>query len=462
MQKERNRVMKRMKHVVIFAARLLLLVGFIGACDDDDGGAVNPVDGGIVDGASAVTIDTAVPPLVDGEVVPVQTDDGNPDAIAVPPPVGIGIAVVLSDYASMSLTLVNPDTGAVEKEKCVTSGTVAAGLSLAFTGDVVLPSSPLVGGKVVLIDRKNGTLTWIDPADCKVVRQISVATGFFANPHDAAQIGDLIFVSRHETNVAPSAAIGDFDEGGDVLVVDARTGLPVGRIDLAAYATTAAKAVLPRPDRLLVKNGLLYVSLANAGPNFAADEIGAGRVVVIDPVTRMVTGMLDASPLLNCGGVQSLVGSGGVLLACNGNFGLMDGTQVNGSGLVWGPTGATPMVLSATVFGRPASFSEVVLATPTKGFVLVPGNFGGKPNDMVWAFDLETKAVNPVFEGKSGFVVLNLLWNHRQKQLYIAHADPKRPRIAVLNAVDPANPTPGTEIDPSAATGLPPVALGWY
>jgi hypothetical protein len=454
--------MKRTKHIVNLAAGALLLGSFLAACDDEDGGIGNVVDGGIVDGSSVATIDTAVAPKVDGDIVPVQTDGGDADAATIPTPASGGIAVVLSDYTSISLTLVNPDTGAVVKEKCVTSGTVAPGLSLAFSGDVVLPSSPLAGGKIVLIDRKNGTLTWIDPADCKVTRQISVATGFFANPHDAAQIGDLIFVSRHETNAAPTAATTDFDEGNDVLVVDAKTGLPVGRIDLAPFATTAAKTVLARPDRLLVKNGLLYVSLANVGPNFAVDEIGAGRVVVIDPLTRNVTGMLDASPLANCGGIQTLVGTGGILLSCNGNFALMDGTQINGSGIVWGTAGAAPMVLPASAFGRPASFSDVVLATATKGFVIVPGNFGGKPNDLVWAFDLETKAVKSVFEGKSGFVVVNLLWNHRQKQLYIAHADPARPRIVVLNAADPANPTPGAEIDPTAATGLPPVALGWY
>ena len=454
--------MKRTKHIVNLAAGALLLGSLLAACDDDDGGKNSPADGGFVDGSSIVTTDAAVAPRVDGDGISAHADGGNADADPNATRVVGGIAVILSDYASMSLTLVNSDTDAVEKEKCVTSGTVAPNLSLAFTGDVVLPSSPLVGGKVVLIDRKNGTLTWVDPADCKVVRQISVATGFFANPHDAAQIGDLIFVSRHETNVAPTAATTDFDEGGDVLVVDAKTGIPVGRIDLASYATTAAKPVLARPDRLLVKNGLLYVSLANVGPNFTVDEIGAGRVVVIDPMTRTVTGMLDASPLLNCGGVQSLVGTGGILLTCNGNFGLMDGTQVNGSGLVWGTTGAAPMVLPASAFGRPASFSDVALATATKGFVIVPGNFGGKPNDMVWAFDLDTKAVKSVFEGTSGFVIVNLLWNHRRNQLFIAHADPTRPRIVVLNAADPANPTLGTEIDPTAATGLPPVALGWY
>ncbi|MDZ4696674.1 MAG: hypothetical protein SGI86_16140, partial [Deltaproteobacteria bacterium] len=202
-------MMKRTKHFVNLAAGALLLGSLIAACDDDDGGKNSPADGGFVDGSSIVTIDAAVAPMVDGDGISVHPDGGNADANPNATRVVGGIAVVLSDYASMSLTLVNSDTGAVEKEKCVTSGTVAPNLSLAFTGDVVLPSSPLVGGKVVLIDRKNGTLTWVDPADCKVVRQISVATGFFANPHDAAQIGDLIFVSRHETNVAPTAATTD-------------------------------------------------------------------------------------------------------------------------------------------------------------------------------------------------------------------------------------------------------------
>jgi len=454
--------MRGMKSVFNFAAVLTLASTALVACDDDDGGE-NQVDAAVgVDGGAMVSVDTGVLPLADAGPIGAQPDGGNADAApVVPPPTVSGVAVLLSDFKSISLTLVNHETGAVVKENCVNSGTVAPALTSAFSGDVVLPSTPFAGGKVVLIDRSNGTLTWVDPATCNVAKQISVATMFFANPQDAVQIGDFIFVSRYETNTKPTAAPGDFDEGGDILVVDAKTSLPVGRIDLAPYATTAAKTVLPRPGNLLVKNGILYVALGNIGPSFAIDEIGAGRVLAIDPVTRMVTGMFDASPLLNCGGSQSIVGSGGFLVTCNGNFKLMDGTQVNGSGLVWGNTGAAPMVLPASKFGRPTSASSVVLATATKGFVVVPGGFGG-PKDAVWAFDLETMAVKSVFEGSGAYVLNNLLWIPGKNQLYVAHADEKTPRVVVLNAADLSSPTKVSEIDVSGKTGLPPAVFGWY
>ena len=61
---------------------------------------------------------------------------------------------------------------------CVHTTTTGTG-SATITGDVVLPSQPQRGGKVVLIDRgENTALTFVDPATCTFDHQISVKGGF--------------------------------------------------------------------------------------------------------------------------------------------------------------------------------------------------------------------------------------------------------------------------------------------
>src|SRR3954452_6757917 len=84
-----------------------------------------------------------------------------------PPPKG-GLAVLNSDYSTTSLSLVDPTTHALVHDACVDSNTVPPTLSLALSGDVMLPSHPQVGGDVLLIDDGNNALTWVDPQTCKI------------------------------------------------------------------------------------------------------------------------------------------------------------------------------------------------------------------------------------------------------------------------------------------------------
>ena len=91
---------------------------------------------------------------------------------------GIGIAVVNSNFTVTSISLLSRSTAQLAVGDCINSGARPPGTTLALSGDVVLPSWPLPNHDFVLIDRRNGTLTWIDPATCAPVRQLDVATGF--------------------------------------------------------------------------------------------------------------------------------------------------------------------------------------------------------------------------------------------------------------------------------------------
>jgi hypothetical protein len=430
---------------------LFLTLTLAGACSDDDKPAK---DSGAADvGAPDRGADG---PTADG---PGEDAGEKPPVV----PVGTGVAVISNDYQSVSLSLLDPKTLAVTQDDCVNSGTASPKLTKAFSGDVVLPSQPQ-GGKVVLIDRNNGTLTWVDPKTCDVERQINVSTGFNANPHDVVAVGGKLYVTRYELNSSPTAAADDHDEGSDVLIVDEATGKVEGRIDMTPYATTAAGTVLPRPDRAVLVDDRIYVSLNNIGPGFAEDEVGDGRVVVIDPAQKKVVDTLDLGPLKNCGTVEVSLEPPGLIVPCNGNFAVKDNTQIDGSGVAWLPLRASSpakSTLAASKFGRPVSFENIASMSHDAAYIVVPGKFGGNPNDEVQAFDL-AKTPAKFFEGSAGFVLGGLLVDRDQRRLFVAHGDAAKPRVHVFDLAQPLAPKADKEVDVSAATGLPPRLLAWY
>src|ERR1043165_9580425 len=111
------------------------LVG-LGACHDKHGAAPN-ADAG-----------PDAPPL------PPPSDGRDGDGVAVEPP-GIGLAVVNSDFASTSISLLDRTTGQVTNGDCINSATRPPGNTLALSGDVVLPSQPQPGNLILALDRAN-------------------------------------------------------------------------------------------------------------------------------------------------------------------------------------------------------------------------------------------------------------------------------------------------------------------
>ena len=88
----------------------------------------------------------------------------------------IGAAVLNSDFVSTSLSILNTQAGVVHGD-CVHTTTTGTGAK-TISGDVMLPSQPQRGGQVVLIDRGNTALTFVNPSTCAFDRQLSVKGGF--------------------------------------------------------------------------------------------------------------------------------------------------------------------------------------------------------------------------------------------------------------------------------------------
>lgn len=381
------------------------------------------------------------------------------DTLAPPAPAA-GLAVVHQDksYKSALLSLLDPSTGTLVRDNCLNSGSLAPGLSLAMSGDVVLPSAPLPGHPLLVIDRGNGNLIWVNPANCSVTRQLSVAPGFLAYPYDVVAVtANRLYVTRYGSNPKPSTAL---DGGGDLVVLDLDQGVPVARVDLAPYASCIG--CNPNPDRGRVLGGKLYVTLNSFNADFS--QAGTGRVVVVDPTSDKVTGTIDLTGLQNCGPIVPVPGMPKALaVSCAGAF--ADGAdQIKASGIALIDTTTTPPTVTnvaAMGFGRPVSAFDLAVVNAGLGLVVVPGDFDGKFTDEVWRFDFAGGAPQLVLGGKASFTLGGLVYDPTSQRVFVGDADAKNPRVRMMD-VSGLSPVELTPVISDPDKGLLPRYLGLY
>ncbi len=433
------------------------------ACGSESAPVVPGNDAGA--DAPIATVDALA---VDGQIpdAQVQVDDAQipmaADASLPPPVQPVGLAVVhqSGDYTSALVSLVDPLTNTLVHDDCLDSGSKTPQLSMALSGDVVLPSAPLPGNPLVLIDRvPNNALVWVNPTNCSVTHQVSVGTGFMSNPHDVLAAGDRLYVTRYETNSKPTADVADFDEGGDVLILDATTGKLQGRIDLNAFATDGFD---PRPDRGLIVGTKLYVSLNQISRDFKT--YGPGRVVVIDLGSNTVTGVVEVASLQNCGALGRA--DTRITVACSGDY-----KHLQSSGVASLDTTTTiptvVQVISATAIGQAISGAELALAGANVAFV-ISHDLAFTAPDRLWLIDLATGAPRKILDGSATPYTLGALVRYGQK-LFLGDADPKAPKMRVVDIQEPSAPkeltsfssNPGKPGNPGKA-GLNPRAAALY
>ena len=318
-----------------------------------------------------------------------------------------GLAVVNADYmAGASSLSVLAAAGGVAHPDCVDSATGGGGTgSNTLSSDVTLPSQPQRGGDIVVIDRGNTALTFVNPQSCAVDRQISVAGGFArANPHDVVILEDgKAYVTRsdkHLTATSPDAA------GDDVLIVDPRDGTALGHIDLSGYAAQVAGSgvtIQARPDRAVVVAGKVAVTLNDQDANFAV--FGEGRVVIIDPATDTVVQSLALTGLTDCEAMNVVPGTTTLLVSCGGAYTDTDPASASGIAVVdvSGPTATPVRTFTGTALGGPVNFQWVVgqaTASTTVAFTSLFGAaaVGATPEvpDTALAVDLGSGATTGV------------------------------------------------------------------
>ena len=226
-----------------------------------------------------------------------------------------GAAVVSSDYLTSNVSLLGLD-GEVAAPSLLSSGSAAAGLSLALGGDVALPTERARGGELVLLDRYPASvITWVDLQTAEVPAQLSVATGFSANPHDYVRVSPTkAYVPRFEKNL--DAGREQFDQGNDVAIVDPSVPEITGRIDLTAAMDGENARFLPRADRAVRVDDRVYVLLGSHSEDLL--ESTDSRVVAIDTAADSLADLLVLSGLKGCAGLALSPAATEIAVSCSG------------------------------------------------------------------------------------------------------------------------------------------------
>jgi hypothetical protein len=362
--------------------------------------------------------------------VPAGGSGGAAGAIlAAPAPVGFAVLSTTTDYTSASISLLNA-AGGLSRADCLHSAT--SGGSPTISTDVVLPSQPQRGNALVLIDRGNSALTFVNPATCAIDHQFSVKGGLTRpNPHDVVIVSDTkAYVTRYERNSGVT-------QGDDLYIVNPATGVSAGRIDLSTYAPpVTGMTIQARPDRAIIANGKVMVSLNSTSPSYPY-TYGEGRLVVVDPATDTVTQSLALTGRKNCEGLDYLPAAKVVLVACAGTFDSPD--QAVESGIAVVDVGTTPIKLLRSISGQafgagPVTFlwtlGAPTTANPNRAFTATLGSFTSGSPDRLQMFDFVTGATMSIATAAAFDLGRPALGGGR---LLVPDATMAQPRVHVLD-----------------------------
>jgi len=259
-----------------------------------------------------------------------------------PGPCGRGLVVIESDYQSSNVSLLDFD-GQVLSESLLSSSTASSGFGVQLSGDVVAPSSLQEGDDLVLIDRyPAGVLRFVELATARVTAELSVATGFRANPQDYLPLAPgRAYVARYEAN--PNAGRQAWDDGADILIVDPSVPAITGRIDLSEALAGEPAQFSAHPARLLNVSGRIFALLAAY-----ADDYGSGtasRLVELDPATDSLLSTLVLDGLRGCTSLAASPDDKTLAVACTGDDLRSKQPKLAGSGLALLDIEGTPQLV---------------------------------------------------------------------------------------------------------------------
>lgn len=386
------------------------------------------------------------------------------DGIVTP---GVGLVVVHNDFPSFtssSISLLEPTLGQVTFDDCIDSGSTPPGVTTALSSDVVVPSWPMADHSVVVIDRTNAVLTWLDPATCTPKYQLDVSSGFFANPQDVTGASTTkAYVTRYNPNPSPTAAAGDHDDGNDLLIIDPSVPAITGSIDLTPYDLSVnGTAVRARPDHARLVNGTLFVTLNELSDDFET-AVGHGRVLAIDTATDQVTATIDIPELADCQGLTYVEATHTLVVTCTGNYLADDPLQT--SGIAYIDVTASPPVevghqMAAAFGGHSLGAYTGIADDGALGFGITPGDFM-TVQDQLWSFDVAGGQATELSDATESFVYNALLVDPGHNRLYLTDATSTMPRLQVYD-YSSGTATHQTAIETDPAHHLSPTAISWY
>ncbi len=372
-----------------------------------------------------------------------------------------GLAIIGSDYKTTSVSLVDPVARKAVAPNFVNSGSKVTPGGTALGGDVLVAQTPTPDGRLVLIDRGSGVLTYIDPLTLQVSEQRSVASGFYANPQDYVQTSaSRAYVTRMGRNAKPTEDPGDFDEGDDVLVLDVAQRTLVGRVEVSSHATLAG--TLGAPGRMAYDGKIIWVPLASLATDFKS--AGTGRILGLDAETGAIVHSIDAPNVKNCVKAALLPGTHKVGVVCSGFFGDA-ADQAKASGVLVFDTDNVPAIADVAVRatdldGKGAFGKDIAFVDATRGVVIASGNFAAGTPDRLWLVDVSTGKGTPLATAHGAFTLSGLYADTAALRIWAGEAAHVGGDLRIF---DVAGPVP-SELPPLASNpgGLGAVDLGRY
>jgi hypothetical protein len=294
------------------------------------------------------------------------------------------------------------------------------------------------GGLIYVINRAGAdNIQILDPEDgFATLSQHSAGNG--TNPKDIAFISpDKIFVSRYNSN--------------DLLIMDPGTGVHLGTIDLSQFADGDGFCEM---DHMIMKDGILFVSIQRIDRNNYWMPVGDSYVAVVDAAADTLIDVDPGSP-----GVQAIPLTASnpftdlkfaadgytILVACAGLWGLADG----GIEMIDPVTMASQgfMITEAAAGG---DINEFEILSADKGYMII-----ATPSftTAIVPFDPSTGTAGPPIYSPPGWV-LNDIEISPDGELFVADQTETAPGIRIW---DTATDTQITSTPKS--TGLPPFQI---
>jgi hypothetical protein len=371
---------------------------------------------------------------------------------------------VNSDYSSTSVSLLDGE-GRLCAARVLSSGSAPPGIVSALSGDVVPASTRHPDSWIALVDRyPNSVLTFVHPDERHVISQLSVGTGFAANPQDVAFLSRTkAYVSRAETNKAPGREL--FDEGGDVLVIDPAAPRIESRISLLGFtdAGPGGEPLDPRPGGFALAGGLVWVHLHHLSRDLSA--AGPGLVLGLDPSTDEVREEIRLDAFRNCSAIDAPPGGEGFWLACSGRFGDRE-EQINRSGLAWVDlsSGEAKVAWSASAEDMSAQPLSFYLAAEDEhvAYAVVFGDLEEGRPDVLLRVDRRADPPAREVANAPAYGRGQPLFSEELSVLMVPRGDPESPSVMRFERGPDGTLTPLTPTDPDPAVGLPPRHLGWF
>ncbi|MFO0756261.1 MAG: hypothetical protein U0359_07200 [Byssovorax sp.] len=327
-----------------------------------------------------------------------------------------GILVVNTDFAATNVSLVGLDGSVLSPSFYSSSSPLPGneGSTAALSADVVVPTMPQAGDRLVLIDRHFGVLSWVDRATGKLDHLLRVGPNVPLNLQDYAEISPRkAYVPNLDPKLDPG--LGAVERGSNLVIVDPGAPAILGAVDLTPAMDGDDPGFYPRPTRVVLVGERAHLLLAPATQYF--DKTAVARIVTLDTKADAIVSVTKLDGLHNCTGLALSPSAARLAVTCSGTF----HTTAAGQRLAnLGEAGVVVLSLhdgalteekrwSAEEIGKgPPGFSAS-FATEDRLTFPTFGELGddGKPTrgDTLLTLDLGTSAVETTLDVADAFVI---------------------------------------------------------